>query len=228
MTKFVNLPKVFQPFECKNYVRLGKDHDGGYIVNRHDIEKSDILVSFGIKDDWSFEKDFSKVNDCEIISFDKESLVPDNDQFYVGHRKMIRQHVDLEDSEETISIHKILNIASNKIFLNCDVEGKEYDFFDLLIQNSYKFSGICLEVHYMNDPHNFYRVVNLISKIDLKLIHVHANNCSILGEMNIPDVLELSFTSSSNIKYNPTISLPHQLDMENCPGHPDYQIKFGN
>jgi hypothetical protein len=228
MINSIVLPKVFRPFECKSLIRLGKQNDGGYLVNSHDVDKSDILISFGIRDDWSFEKDFSKINDCELVSFDRESQVPLDDQFYVNHRKMVRSHVDLQDSEDTISIQKILDIRSNKIFLNCDIEGKEYDFFDLLIINSYKFSGICLEVHGMNESSNFFNVINFISKIGLKLVHVHPNNCSILGKMNVPDVLELTFTSSDNILYNPTLTLPHPLDMENCHGHPDYKINFEN
>ena len=34
-----------------------------------------MLISMGVKDDWSFEMDFSKINDCELVSLDKESLV---------------------------------------------------------------------------------------------------------------------------------------------------------
>ena len=226
MYNYVTLPKIFQPFECNSLIRLGQDYDGGYIVNRHDVEKSNILISLGIRDDWSFEKDFSRINDCEIISFDKESQVPRNDSFYVGNKKMIYKHIDLVDSEDTIAFDEILKINSNKIFFKCDIEGKEYDILDLIISNSYKFSAICLEVHGMNNSKNFNKIINFITKIDQKLVHVHPNNCSILGSMNIPDVLELTFTSSCNIKYNPDLSLPHSLDMENCRGVSDYKMNF--
>ena len=44
----IQLPKIFKPFECNQLVRLGKDGDGGYLVNMHDVEKSNLLISLGI------------------------------------------------------------------------------------------------------------------------------------------------------------------------------------
>ena len=126
-------------------MRLGQDYDGGYIVNREDIDKSDILISMGVKDDWSFEMDFSKINDCELVCLDKESQVSSDDVFYTGHRQMIYKNIGLEESPDTISFDILL--ISNKIFLKMDVEGEEYKFLDLLIQNSHKFSSICMEFH---------------------------------------------------------------------------------
>ena len=52
--KDISFPAILRPFKCDQLVRLGQDYDGGYIVNSRDIEKSDILISMGIKDDWSF------------------------------------------------------------------------------------------------------------------------------------------------------------------------------
>ena len=40
----IQLPKIFKPFECNQLVRLGKDGDGGYLVNMHDVEKSNLLT----------------------------------------------------------------------------------------------------------------------------------------------------------------------------------------
>ena len=57
----IKLPKIFRPFECLQLIRLGKDNDGGYIVNKHDVDKTDLLISFGIGNDWSFEKVFLKI-----------------------------------------------------------------------------------------------------------------------------------------------------------------------
>ena len=38
--------------------RLGKKNDGGYLVGQETIKKAEVLISFGIKNDWSFEKRF--------------------------------------------------------------------------------------------------------------------------------------------------------------------------
>ena len=66
----VTLPKIFQPYYCNNLVRLGKNHDGGYLVNEQDILKTKTLLSFGIGEDWSFEEQFTNLNNCPLIAYD--------------------------------------------------------------------------------------------------------------------------------------------------------------
>lgn len=50
------------PIKTKDLIRLGANYDGGYVVNKSIVEKANILVSFGIGNDWSFELDFLKKN----------------------------------------------------------------------------------------------------------------------------------------------------------------------
>jgi len=64
------LPCWFNPYRCDDLIRLGRNFDGGYLVSRQDILASDILVSMGINDDWSFEKDFIKLNACGLYAYD--------------------------------------------------------------------------------------------------------------------------------------------------------------
>jgi len=222
----VNIPSLFRPFECKDLVRLGRKTDGGYLINREDVKKTDILISFGIGDDWSFEKDFSQLNDCQIVSFDKNSKVPKNDNFYVNQRKMIYKNIGIEDTDDTVSFYNINSIESNNIFLKCDIEGKEYELLFGILQMSHKFSGICIEFHAVNHPKAYNHLTNFISKIDHKLVHVHANNTTHVGEMGIPDVLEMTFTSSKNCYYNPNLTLPHMLDCVNNPQLIDFKVNF--
>ena len=224
--KDICFPSILRPFKCDHLVRLGQDYDGGYIVNRMDIEKSDILISMGVKDDWSFEIDFSKINDCELVSLDKESHVSPDDVFYKGHRQMIYKNIGLEPSDDVIPFDHIINLPSNKIFLKMDVEGEEYKFLDLIIQNSHKFSSICMEFHYLNEANNFNELINFIGKIDHRLVHLHPNNCGMGFDKKWPHVIELTFTSSDNTTYDPSLTLPHSLDMICCPEGSDYQITF--
>ena len=224
--KDICFPSILRPFKCDHLVRLGQDYDGGYIVNRMDIEKSDILISMVLKDDCSFEIDFSKINGCELVSLDKESHVSPDDVFYKGHRQMIYKNIGLEPSDDVIPFDHIINLPSNKIFLKMDVEGEEYKFLDLIIQNSHKFSSICMEFHYLNEANNSDALINFIGKLDHKLVHLHPNNCGMALDKTWPHVMELSFTSSDNINYDPSLTLPHSLDMLCCPEGMDYQVNF--
>ena len=52
--KKVYLKEFLRPCGSFNLKRLGNNNDGGYLVVSESIEKSEILLSFGIHDDWSF------------------------------------------------------------------------------------------------------------------------------------------------------------------------------
>lgn len=58
------------PIELDDLVRLGNDFDGGYILSERMIGKTEIVLSFGIRDDWTFEKSFSQRKNVKIYSYD--------------------------------------------------------------------------------------------------------------------------------------------------------------
>lgn len=66
------LPKFFKPFFLKKdeLIRLGSIFDGGYVLPINDLKNSDVLISFGISDNWDFEKDFSKMSNAKILAYD--------------------------------------------------------------------------------------------------------------------------------------------------------------
>ena len=67
------LPKYLKPFHVNksNLIRIGPKTDGGYIVDKRILGKTNILVTCGLNDDWEFEKEFVKKNkDVPIIAFD--------------------------------------------------------------------------------------------------------------------------------------------------------------
>jgi hypothetical protein len=54
--------KILRPINWKNLIRVGKDNDGGYVIPYEIISKTDVLLSYGINKDWSFEKYFYNNN----------------------------------------------------------------------------------------------------------------------------------------------------------------------
>ena len=68
----MKLQKIFLPKFKTLLIRLGKDNDGGYCVPKKSVMNSDFLFSFGLNDDWSFEKDFiNKNSKTRVFVFDK-------------------------------------------------------------------------------------------------------------------------------------------------------------
>jgi hypothetical protein len=88
----------YHPVELNDLVRLGRDHDGGYVVSKRQIEKTDILLSFGINDDWSFEADFERQKPVEIYAYDysvskkcKQTEIRDDFGFMLGSFFVLRR-----------------------------------------------------------------------------------------------------------------------------------------
>ena len=64
------ISKFFYPKYNCNLIRLGNTNDGGYVVEENSIKNSEILLSFGLSDDWSFESDFSNLGKKKIYTYD--------------------------------------------------------------------------------------------------------------------------------------------------------------
>lgn len=64
------LPKIFKPVNEYDLIRLGKNNDGGYLVEKESLAEAKSLISFGIAFDWSFEKHFLKIKNCPIHCYD--------------------------------------------------------------------------------------------------------------------------------------------------------------
>ena len=66
----INISKFFYPMNDCNLIRLGNKNDGDYVVEKNSVRNSEILLSFGLGDDWSFESDFSKLGKKKIYTYD--------------------------------------------------------------------------------------------------------------------------------------------------------------
>src|SRR5210317_910559 len=139
--KNVTLPKIFQPYHCPDLIRLGKDNDGGYLVNRKDIDDTRSLLSFGVGEDVSFEKDFINLNKpCPVYAYD-ETIGFDHSEFFTGNKKLYHENITKSN------IKDILEKAGTQVFLNCDIDGGEYEILHELILYSHLFKGLTIEFH---------------------------------------------------------------------------------
>jgi len=66
------LPKLLHPIFVENHelTRIGSIDDGGYVVPLKTILTSSFLISFGINDNWDFEKDFVKKSKTSVWAYD--------------------------------------------------------------------------------------------------------------------------------------------------------------
>ena len=62
MTKVDKKFNFLKPIKNPNLIRLGRNHDGGYVIDSSIIKKCNTLISFGLGSDWSFELEYIKRN----------------------------------------------------------------------------------------------------------------------------------------------------------------------
>ena len=64
------LPNYFKPKKEYDLIRLGQNNDGGYLVEKQSIVKSNSLITLGLGYDWSFEKDYYKIKQKKVFCYD--------------------------------------------------------------------------------------------------------------------------------------------------------------
>ncbi len=245
-----------------NLIRIGPKADGGYIVDKRILGNNNVLVTCGLNDDWNFEKKFIKKNgDISVIAFDhtvnnkfwikrfkkdiisllllkKLSLNKILDIFkYIDYRIFFRKKkihykkkiVDKSKNDNEISISKILKPLNN-VVLKVDIEGDEYKILSDIKKNSKKIIFLIIEFH--NVHKSLDKIRKFLNNLDLKIIHIHANNYGGIDKKNIPKVLELSLINSKIVKIKKIYSKRKypiiNLDFKNLKRRDDIKIKFSN
>lgn len=231
--------------------RIGKDFDGGYLVCSDDILNTDILLSFGIGDDWSFEKSFYQKKKIEIRAFDgsissgkfllraikriiqlkiDKKLINmcfsywDFKSFFRGDRCFQDLYVsNFSRPNKTVNLESIFSDLFNKsIFVKMDIEGDEYSLLNILTKYQIYMSGLVIEFH---DVHkNLYSINKFIKEMNLNLIHIHPNNFGgVDRESGVPAVVEFTFSRWASEFTDPTF--PHKLDLPNNSAAEDIVFK---
>ena len=242
----MHLHKIFKPKKEYELTRLGKKNDGGYLVGIQTVKESQYLISFGIRDDWSFEKDFLKKNLVKALCFDSENILDilkkkfksDLSFFYkLNILKIIKNLMAFYNFykfkkktkviQKTISkgdLNQIISeINSDKIFLKIDIESSEYSILNEIIQNQEKIVGLVIEFH--NIQRNMDILTDFIKKFKLEITHIHPNNYSQLDKDGNPEIIEMSFEKNPQILGDEKI-FPNTLDMKNWKRGPDIEINF--
>ncbi len=250
------LPKIIKPEKLFRLIRIGKNNDGGYLVCKNSVIKSKILLSFGISDDFSFEKDFSKLNNCKIYAFDPTST---NTffikniikyilklQLFLSIKKIVNfcNFVSFFKNKKNILIRKKIgkggslkseSISFNNILNICDHKSDIYLKIDIegaeyrILDEIIANSKMIngIAIEFHDADINIDKIINFIDRLELKLVHIHPNNYSEIGSNNIPSSLELTFSKYPEI-VNDDLSFPHKLDQKNDPNSNDIKLIFNN
>lgn len=215
-------------------IRLGNKSDGGYIILDEPAKNCEVLYSYGVSDDVSFEMDFVKrYPNAKARLFDFTiNKLPDNHENF----SFLSQGIASFKNEKFDTLTNHISYfndtdAKNKI-LKMDIEWNEWDVFDNFSDFTLnQFSQILCEFHFIpvtyKDSHTKYftgfheMVYENINKIlfakykktlarifeNYYLYHIHINNSLPLinhDGKQFPPLVEMSLINKKLVS-NPTI-----------------------
>jgi hypothetical protein len=239
------LPLNFKPKKKFKLSRIGKNNDGGYLCGLNSVTMSKNLISFGIFDDISFEKNFRKLNNnCRIYCYDKYvdnvfwlkilwknlglSIFRLNPLFflrslfkYISFKSFIKKNKLYKKTIDFNSINKILK--KNKTFLKIDIEGSEYRVLEEIIKHQKKVIALVIEFHDVDL--NLKKISDFIKKFKLTLTHIHPNNAGDINYYKDPLILEMTFEKYP-VSVNKALKFPHELDQNNSEDKPSVNLVF--
>jgi len=115
MSTFLN---HIRPIITDDLVRLGRKHDGGYVVNERSL-KDVKLISLGINNDWSFEESFLTYSSNTVMMYDGSVS------------KKIFLKIFILDLIEIVSLKFIIKSLTGSFFIS-HLKKSYADFFTFL------------------------------------------------------------------------------------------------
>ncbi len=228
----------------KNFVRVGKHNDGGYIMvdNFNASEGGAIAYSFGICDDVSWDADMA-ARGYEIFMYDPtiDALPATHPKFHFFREGIagfeFKEHL-LNTLEHFIGVNGHTNC--DNMILKMDVEGAEWSFLATISSELLsRFDQMVFEFHDLIAPKD-QSVMNAtlacLSKINRthSLVHLHANNYGAFiildDKILVPDVLELTYVKTANYQLadDADLYLPLPIDEPNNKYCLDIPLGFWN
>lgn len=214
----INLLKLYDPILQK--VRIGNQHDGGYVVPLQSIARSKALFSYGVGTDVSFEKAYIDSTENAVFCYDHtiESFV-NVDEPYNSKITYFKEGLSGIKTENTNNFleHYEQSKIQERVLLKADVEGAEFEF---ILNTDIKrlaevTTGLIFEFHYIQDPSRKDNAFKCLEKLNeyYYLCHLHGNNYAssfVYEELQpnnyiktylVPEVLELTFVNKDLVPY---------------------------
>ncbi len=249
------LPKELRPGKIASLVRVGRDNDGGYVLDRRNLEHSEILVGLGVNDDWSFEQNFLDIRKIPLFAFDATisrnifakrfvktalfrfyeprtamhwfKVTSGFSQFFKNDRRHFPYMVGMDMPPNFVSLTTIFTrfLPPDAKRIFLKVDIEGSEYRTL--DELVKFADRIegLVIEFHDVDLHLERIKNFIAAFPLHLCHTHCNNYGVLDKNGTPLAIELSFTSRP-LEDGMAEQFPGPLDMANRKATPDYTIAF--
>jgi hypothetical protein len=240
------IPTYLKPYHTNlsNLIRLGRKSDGGYVIDKRVINKTNAIITCGLEAEWSFEKQFQKywaerflkdfiallllkkIKPKQIIDVFKflQYLA-----FFRGKNKHYLKKIVSTKINNNNQVTITEAIGENKdIVLKIDIEGDEYKVLKDVNKNFKKLNLVIIEFH--NIKKNLKKIRSFINQTKLRNIHINANNYGQVDINGIPQVIEMTLINPKKFKiknYKTKRNYPIKgLDFKNHKRGPSIRIIF--
>ena len=216
--RYLQVLKLLEPSIFMLYKKgYGKEGDGTYVLPPGLIQnvETTVLLSFGVFDDISFEKDFHvEFPLIPIYAYDPTVAGLPEDISYISFFKWGLAGFS-HPQKYLFSFSEILSKSgiqrNQKIILKIDIEGWEWSFLENINCEEFNFSLITMELHFfpltskketLFLPWEFTKKKKLLEKLlkSFYIFHIHANNYEYISftEFSFPTYLELTLIKKND------------------------------
>lgn len=252
MSTTISLPSWLEPIDVEGYVRLGSDHDGGYVLPLRLVRDADALLSMGVGWNWRFERDVHARKPMMIQAYDhtvserqfrrawganlvmcgmgkaRWGQVRRSWARWRDYRAFFGGPATHFRQEVTPSLVSTMfeRIGPGKLLVKIDIDGAEYDVLADVLGYADRILGIVLEVHDLTNREQHFESLMQTILQRYAVVHVHVNNFDQPKNGRV-DTLELTLMRQDLVpRQAGRLSLPHPLDQPNDPSRPDIRVKF--
>ena len=248
-------PVDLKPKYSYKLIRLGRNKDGGYLVDKKSIMKSKCLVTIGISTDWSFEESFKKRKSVPIHCYDYSlttgffvvyaiksflqlfqgkispfllaiKTVIKYFFFFQAPVRLYKERIGCAN-EKVLSINEVISRIPKKYREQVFIKMDIEGSEDRVLDELVDNASIFsgLVIEFHDADLHIDRISNFLNQFSLELIHVHANNNWGLGSDDNAQLLEMTFSRYSTV-ISAESSLPHALDRTNNIALPEIALEF--
>jgi hypothetical protein len=233
-SSIVLFARMLEPKQALGFkkLRVGRDRDGGY-VQIDDFSEIDGALSFGIKDDASWDLEVAQRN-IPVHQFDYTIDCAPVDHPLIHFHKLRIAEADAPDAACLDTLADTLLANSQRALLKIDIEGDEWGALGAASPRSLaRFTQIACEFHdlgRLTNPVWYSRFFAVMKKLkeQFEVVHVHGNNYlpfMCMFNVLLPSVLEVTFANRAHYKFGETNEIfPTPLDRPNFPDAPDLHL----
>ena len=250
------LPYCFKPYATFSLMRVGNTHEGGYLIETQSLWKAAQLVSLGVGDDWTFEKDFLSRKPVPVTAYD-----PGLTDMYLLDRAFVhllgmlvlqKSPAEVAKSfwrlrdygkffQGRIAHHRIQpgydGSASKALSSIIEAAGPDYPIFLKVALNGWEYrlldemarhaDKICgMVIEFTGVNLRRKRIEKFIEQGPFTLVHIHGNNTLRFLDEH-GDPTILEMTFVNNPREIADGPLiPHPLDRRSNPNYREVELRF--